>query len=345
MSESLLTGVSRILQEEGVPLNGNTNYYDFNCPFHEDSSPSMRVNMVKRQISCFVCNLHFTGKNHGGDPLIEFEERITGKRVVIAPKLLDLDPVRELEGFWRFFPSPVTQGVLKFVIEEASGMNGGDLKECQARYGLTQDTLRAARIRSGVTLNMRKVLDRFSATELITSGVFNYKPEAPNHLAFYFWKRLIIPNYWDGAIVDCRSRVAFGQDEAAKYFGLRGHAPRPYFTPGVEESDWLVVTEGEFKALASYQHGAPAIGLPGLGQFRSIPLYMVRGKKVMVILDQQGRDHIEGKAAQAIARFLQESADQVRILELPRRGCKVGLDDYLKDGGRLKSLTQVPMEA
>lgn len=337
MESQLVREVRRILGEEGVR---NGEYVDFHCPFHEDRNESLRVNPRRNMIACWACTIFFTGKK-GKSTIEEFIEKVTGKLPEgFVPSEL---PDRRLEQLWRHLPSSLITEVLDLLIEEATILTDADLKTCMQKYGLSEKTIREAKIRSGRSIRMEPLLEKFSAMKLIQSGIFNYKDKVPHRLAFYFWKRLLIPHLWDGRVVDCRSRAPFDAEQA-KYFGLRGRSPRPYLTPGVEDSEWIIETEGEFKALAGFEHVCPAIGLPGIGQFRSVPPHLLKGKRVMIIYDQHNRP-VERKAAQASARYAIACGADPMILELPWKGEKVGLDDYLKGGGRLKSLPRVPLEA
>ncbi|MBY0455977.1 MAG: DUF3854 domain-containing protein, partial [Gemmataceae bacterium] len=144
--------------------------------------------------------------------------------------------------------------------------------------------------------------------------------------------------------------------KAAKYESPRGGGNRAYLPPGVgallaDPTCELVIVEGEKKALAGTQHGFPTVGLSGVwnwtlkrakdpatgrgtGPRELIPdLAAVNwsGRPVTIVFDSDLAD----KPAVAWARWhlaqtLAARGAEVRVVDLPAGdGAKCGLDDFL----------------
>jgi DNA primase len=47
----------------------------------------------------------------------------------------------------------------------------------------------------------------------------------------------------------------------------------------------LYITEGELKALALYEHGYQAIGIPGVNSFRPSWMHMIKNQDITLIMD------------------------------------------------------------
>ena len=143
----------------------------------------------------------------------------------------------------------------------------------------------------------------------------------------------------------------------AKYLQPTGSGTHIYF-PRVKGLDFaailsdveteLIITEGEFKAVAACQHGFPCIGLAGVWNWRekdddempSLPtkeLYSVAwsGRVVFIIFDADlGHNEQVYKAREELRTFLWTRGAHVYIVDLPVANDKVGLDDFLKTHGR-----------
>lgn len=111
--------------------------------------------------------------------------------------------------------------------------------------------------------------------------------------------------------------------------------------------NFLIVTEGEFKAAASCKAGYPTIGLGGVDVWRSnkrgLPLLPElqkiawREREVYVIFDSDAVDNPDVIRAQAsLVRMLTELGAMPYVVELPPgdEGAKNGLDDFLLREGK-----------
>jgi hypothetical protein len=141
-----------------------------------------------------------------------------------------------------------------------------------------------------------------------------------------------------------------------KYEAPSGRPNAAYFPPGVrlliDQHDFVIITEGEKKALAACQHGFPTIGLSGVwGWSEKTADTEANGRKklldglsvlpwdrlrVIVCFDSDvDTNHHVRRAEGALAAELKQQGATVNIARLPARrdGTKAGLDDFLVDYG------------
>ena len=136
-----------------------------------------------------------------------------------------------------------------------------------------------------------------------------------------------------------------------KYESPRGQANQPYLPPGVAKvlsdiAQELLITEGEFKALAATQLGFPCIGLVGAwgwkqGKHESLLPSLERvpwqGRKVNIVFDSDIAEKPEVQEAESrLAAHLTQRGATVKVVRLPQaepgpdgKAVKVGLDDFL----------------
>jgi hypothetical protein len=161
------------------------------------------------------------------------------------------------------------------------------------------------------------------------------------------------------------ARVRTWNEELGKYQQPTGVSPRAYFPPAAREAvrdhpTFLLITEGELKALAGTQAGIPTIGIPGgwtwmqgqhpeedgqpKGERKLIPdLEGINWKDrpVGIVFDRDGRRNPGmNHSAAELARVLTRAGADVEIFTLPLGPLdaegnyqKQGLDDYIiRDG-------------
>jgi putative DNA primase/helicase len=203
--------------------------------------------------------------------------------------------------------------------------------------GLTDATIQAARLSSEVNCaTVAALLDRknFSARNLPAIIIPFADAEGRNGYC------RVRPD---------RPRVSRGKP--VKYESPSGHPNEIYPPPGTAEalsnpSQELVVTEGEFKALAAWQHGFPSIGLIGVfgwkqGKKETLLPAMERiawkGRPVFIVFDNDGEPKPEVQDAESrLAAHLTARGATVKVVRLPQgdpgadgKPVKVGLDDFL----------------
>ena len=68
-------------ETQGIVLKGKSNWRDAICPFHNDTKPSLRVNIAKGAYRCMACGAH------GGD-VLAFHQHKYGLTFIDACKQL-----------------------------------------------------------------------------------------------------------------------------------------------------------------------------------------------------------------------------------------------------------------
>jgi putative DNA primase/helicase len=208
-----------------------------------------------------------------------------------------------------------------------------------AARGLTDDTIRGAGIQS--------LSDRAEIAARLG------RKNAP--LA---WGACIAIPYGDdtGAVVFHRLRpnnpprsVKTGKPQ--KYLQPSGVKPRLYVPATVwptlrDPVARLIITEGEFKALAATQNGFPTVALPGVDCWHDkgkvtlstdLARWNWKGREVFIAFDSDAaeNEHVSRNERQ-LAAVLQSYGASVKIIRLPSgpagtdgKPVKLGLDDYL----------------
>jgi hypothetical protein len=81
LNRDLLPRPADYYSAEGIKLLGSSGWRDALCPFHKDTTPSMRVFFQTGAFRCMVCGAH------GGD-VLAFHMRRHGLRFIDAAKAL-----------------------------------------------------------------------------------------------------------------------------------------------------------------------------------------------------------------------------------------------------------------
>lgn len=135
-----------------------------------------------------------------------------------------------------------------------------------------------------------------------------------------------------------------------KYESPVGAALAAYFPVGVRESlkskdQPAIITEGEFKAICSAQHGFPAISIPGVDCWHrkkssallpDLERVEWKGRRAFIVFDSDGATNPNvADNVKLLAAALQKRGADVKVVWLPPGpdGAKVGLDDYLVANG------------
>ena len=133
----------------------------------------------------------------------------------------------------------------------------------------------------------------------------------------------------------------------SKYLAPVGEKIRVYFPAGVlpylqDVSAELLISEGEFKALAATQHGFPCVGIAGVNSWnvakekRLLPdleAIAWRGREVRIVFDNDITEKPSVQNAESwLAKMLQDRGAKVRVVSLPAGPAK-GLDDFLVSQG------------
>lgn len=79
LNRALLPDPIEYLTARGYTVKGRGEWREMICPFHDDSTPSLRINSHKGCFKCMACEAK------GGD-LIAFHQLLTGKSFIEACK-------------------------------------------------------------------------------------------------------------------------------------------------------------------------------------------------------------------------------------------------------------------
>lgn len=135
--------------------------------------------------------------------------------------------------------------------------------------------------------------------------------------------RLAIPYVTTGGVVDVRYRSLNGEEP--KYRSRPGSQVRLFgVTAFTQDSDTIVLCEGEIDAMTMNQIGIPAVGVPGAKQWKAHWRLLFADYDNIIVMcdgDSSGRDF--GKA-------MAEKIDNVIVVHLPD-GSDVN-DYYIKHG-------------
>lgn len=168
-----------------------------------------------------------------------------------------------------------------------------------------------------------ELLARFSVKELRDSGLFN----ADGHLRFYRHP-LILP-YFDreGRAVYLQAR-ALDTETKPKELSLAGSIPCPYNMRILNgEPGPVYLCEGAVDTLTLIEAGFPAVGIPGVTNFKPAWVPLFKHKSVYVVFDPDAAG--EAGSARAIA-LLKEQGIEAHHLKLPPGK---DINDWLRSGG------------
>lgn len=175
---------------------------------------------------------------------------------------------------------------------ELTSLLPDDIEHLKTVRGFTNNTIETLKFRSGGKQNapiLQQLTQEFSEDELLESGMFKKKNNALIASEQLLDKRILIPYLSEGGHV----------------YHLRPHKLgfsdvmiQPYCRTLVRDKpEHIVITEGEFKAVALIQWGIPAIAIPGISSFagkyfeRFTSFLREFGiKKATVIFDNEVKD-------------------------------------------------------
>ena len=109
--------------------------------------------------------------------------------------------------------------------------------------------------------------------------------------------RLVIPYLFNNEVTDLRGRIVetIGikyKENAPKYISLEGSysalGANYFFNHDViSESDTIIITEGEFKAIVAAQYGFPIVATPGITKWNNEWDKLLENKKVILAADNE----------------------------------------------------------
>lgn len=174
------------------------------------------------------------------------------------------------------------------------------------------------------------------ADSTIDDYVLGYAPECPTYHASPSWT---IPVFFRGKLLNIRHRLQSPPTPGDKYRPERAGLPAVMFNADwlLEPRDFVVLVEGEIKAMVLSQAGFPAVGIPGANIFPARWVgWFGKTKTVYVALDP-GAERCAAEIAQMIGT-------RARLCSFPVKPddaiVKYGatydqMEKYLKMGKRL----------
>jgi len=247
-------------------------------------------------------------------------------------------------------------------------------EELRTKRGFTDETIQKNKFRSAGPLvhdidNALRM--KFAEKDLISSGVHIIGEREIRLNPMLLDDRIIIPYLDKGNAYHIRfSLPGYRRDEGVpKMLGFSGVGVEFYHRDFLGANYDLVITEGEFKAVASNQLGIPCISIPGISSFsdkhypKLVDDLKATGKrKLYILFDNEVKDDPQFKSykenpqdrywtqfyACHMADKLERSGFEVLVAWLPdawRENGKIDIDGALAQGRTSLDLLRVLQDA
>jgi DNA primase len=162
----------------------------------------------------------------------------------------------------------------------------GQAEQLKTRWGLDQETI-----------------DQFSV---------GYCTSCPTSV---YSDSFTIPYFWGESLINLRHRL-LSPNGNGKYRPEAAGLPTAIFNANViKEFDWIVLVEGEFKAMILVQYGISAIAIPGATNFKEKWLSLFSPKQTVYVALDPGVE----KSAIKIVRMFSASGLQARLVSFPTK--------------------------
>lgn len=149
---------------------------------------------------------------------------------------------------------------------------------------------------------------------------------------------ITIPYYWQGKLVNLRHRLS-APNGSGKYRPEMAGLPSAIFNADLlAEESWIVLVEGEFKAMVLAQYGLPAIAIPGATNFKGKWVSLFNKVDLCHIVLDPGAD----QHARKIGLMLSKAGVDTRVVTVPAKpddmfvlyGCNLGQFCAYLEAGR-----------
>jgi len=174
-------------------------------------------------------------------------------------------------------------------------------------------------------------------TETINEFNLGFTDECPT---FRECGSFTIPYYYQEQLINLRHRLVAPPPNSGKYRPEVAGLPSAIFNADIlRDEEWVVLVEGEFKAMVLHQSGLPVIAIPGASIFKEKWVqHFAKVERVFVAMDPGAE-----VAAWRIGQILSKAGVVVRVASLPekpddmivRYGCDIGLLCKYFELGRL----------
>ena len=79
---------------------------------------------------------------------------------------------------------------------------------------------------------------------------------------------ITIPYYWSDTLINLRHRLISPNGNGKYRPEIKGLSTAIFNADAIKDEEWIVLVEGEFKAMVLWQNGIPSIGIPGASIFK-----------------------------------------------------------------------------
>lgn len=126
---------------------------------------------------------------------------------------------------------------------------------------------------------------------------------------------ITIPYYWGDSLINLRHRLSSPNGQG-KYRPEAVGLPAAIFNANIiAGEDWLVLVEGEFKAMVLQQNGLPAIAIPGATNFKEKWLKLFSPNQMIYIALDPGVE----PASIKIVKMFSSAGLQARLVSIPTK--------------------------
>lgn len=145
--------------------------------------------------------------------------------------------------------------------------------------------------------------------DIFKVGYCNACPTSP------YSDSITIPYYWGDSLINLRHRLSFPNGQG-KYRPEVAGLPTAIFNANIiAGEDWVVLVEGEFKAMVLQQNGLPAIGIPGATNFKEKWLKLFNPKQMIYVALDPGVE----LASIKIVKMFGRGGLQARLVSIPTK--------------------------
>lgn len=243
------------------------------CPFHNDKTPSMSVNIEKNMFYCFGCGA-------GGDP-ITFVQKIDNLSFIDACKKM-----AEWYGITACSKSPDNNAAYERIVTwaEKNLQKEDSAIKYLNRRGLNEESIKAFRI--------GWIGDEFPLAQHNLSQALLEKMGLAKNITQFFKRRIIFPITMHNKHIGIGGRGFFGAKNLPKYLNTSFQKNEYLF--GFDQAKaklrnkdlTLVLVEGYLDAILCYQYGIPAVASLGTNvSEQQLSLCFELAKSVAICMD------------------------------------------------------------
>lgn len=269
----------------------------------EDSTPSMTFNPTKNLFKCWVC------ENVGGsviDLVMLYNSWTYSKAVEWLGEKLELNSTgsnKELP-YRKKTPKPL---LLSKKMEQNKPDYIADILTLFMSLCPFENNAETYFSQRGISWQLAKNAnigycdDYFKVHDIIIRKFGGVKTKEAGITSFFIYGKMklpfiLIPYTRDDTVYYIKARLLKSKKEVeelekasgeiiGRFKNTGGGVPFPYMIENISLDKPLYITEGELKALALYEHGYQAIGIPGVNSFRPSWMHMIKNQDITLIMD------------------------------------------------------------